>query len=211
MPKGVLPAAGTVAEMKRRIEQLTLGADPGRWTEAGFGLDGEAMRVGEVQIAIGPGEGLLGWRVSGVEEEIDGLPSAPPSGTEPAAVAHANGIVRIDHLVVFTPDLERSTEALEAVGVERRRVREAEAGGSPLRQGFFRLGEVILEVVEHPEVEPGPARFWGITFATADLDAAAGLLGERLGSIRDAVQPGRRIATVRREAGLGLPVALITD
>ena len=117
----------------------------------------------------------------------------------------------MDHLVVFTPDLERTTAALEEIGVERRRVREVEADGSPLRQGFFRLGEVILEVVEHADVEPGPARFWGITFAVADLDAAAELLGDRLGSIRDAVQPGRRIATVRSEAGLGLPVALISD
>jgi hypothetical protein len=65
-------------------------------------------------------------------------------------------------------------------------------------------------VVEHTRVDDGPARFWGITFAVEDLDAAAGMLGDRLGSIRDAVQPGRRIATVRREAELGLPVALIS-
>jgi hypothetical protein len=31
-----------------------------------------------------------------------------------------------------------------------------------------------------------------------------------LGSVRDAVQPGRRIATMRREANLGLPVAFMT-
>ena len=85
-----------------------------------------------------------------------------------------------------------------------------ETDDGPLRQGFFRLGEVILEVVAHPNVEAGPARFWGITFTVADLDAAAELLGDRLGTIRDAVQPGRRIATVRRSAGLGLPVALIS-
>jgi hypothetical protein len=30
---------------------------------------------------------------------------------------------------------------------------------------------VILEVVAHSRVEPGPARFWGITFAVTDLDA----------------------------------------
>jgi hypothetical protein len=35
-------------------------------------------------------------------------------------------------------------------------------------------------------------------------------MGEKLGEVHDAVQPGRRIATVRREAGLGVPVALIT-
>jgi hypothetical protein len=44
----------------------------------------------------------------------------------------------------------------------------------------------------------------------ADLDAAAERLGDRLGRARDAVQRGRRIATVRPEAGLGPPVALIT-
>ena len=96
------------------------------------------------------------------------------------------------------------------IGVERRRVREVETDDGTLRQGFFRLGEVILEVISHPGIEPGPARFWGITFAVADLDACAELLAGRLGSIRDAVQPGRRIATVRWSAGLGLPVALIS-
>src|SRR5262249_32185920 len=96
------------------------------------------------------------------------------------------------------------------VGVERRRVRQVETEDGPLRQGFFRLGEVILEVAEHPGIEPGPARFWGITFAVDDLDAAAELLGDRLGSIRGAGQPGRRLATGARPAGLGLPVALIS-
>ena len=35
-------------------------------------------------------------------------------------------------------------------------------------------------------------------------------LGERVGEVRDAVQPGRRIATLRRSAGLAIPVALMT-
>jgi Glyoxalase/Bleomycin resistance protein/Dioxygenase superfamily len=135
---------------------------------------------------------------------------AAPEVGEPATEPHPNGVTQIDHLVVFTPDLERTTDALGRIGVERRRVREVETDDGGLRQGFFRLGEVILEVVEHGKVEPGPARFWGITFAVADLDACAELLGDRLGSIRDAVQPGRRIATMRESAGLGLPVALIS-
>jgi hypothetical protein len=129
----------------------------------------------------------------------------------PADADHPNGAIRIDHIVVFTSDLERTTAALAEAGIERRRVREVELDEGRLRQGFFRLGEVILEVVEHGDVEPGPARFWGITFAVSDLEAAAALLGGRLGSIRDAVQPGRRIGTVRREANLGLPVALISE
>jgi hypothetical protein len=43
-----------------------------------------------------------------------------------------------------------------------------------------------------------------------DLDALADRLGEHLGSIRDAVQPGRRIATLRESAGLGESVAFMT-
>ena len=60
-------------------------------------------------------------------------------------------------------------------------------------------------------LEPdAPARFWGITAVVSDIDAAAVVLGERLGRIKDAVQPGRRIATVRSEASGGVPLALIT-
>jgi hypothetical protein len=78
------------------------------------------------------------------------------------------------------------------------------------------MGEVILEVIQVPDESPmladpdGPARLWGISFLVDDLERAAMVLGERLGPPRDAVQPGRLIATVRREAGLGCPVALMT-
>jgi hypothetical protein len=91
-----------------------------------------------------------------------------------------------------------------------RRIREPGEPGPPVRQAFLRLGEVILEVAENPDGRSGPARFWGITFRVDDIDACVSLLGDRLGEVRDAVQPGRRIATVRRRAGLGVPTALIT-
>ncbi len=56
----------------------------------------------------------------------------------------------------------------------------------------------------------GPARLWGVTAVVEDLDALAARLGDRLGAPGDAVQPGRRIATLRREAGLGVPLAFMT-
>jgi hypothetical protein len=87
-------------------------------------------------------------------------------------------------------------------------VREANGG---TRQGFFLVGDVLVEVIDGVGLKPdAPARFWGITAVVSDIDAAAVLLGERLGRIKDAVQPGRRIATVRPEASGGLPLALIT-
>jgi hypothetical protein len=192
------------------IEQLTVGADPAAWDRAGFAVEGSGTSVGSVSIHFAEGEGILGWRLTSADStEIDGLLVAAAAVPDRAG-PHPNGVTQIDHLVVFTPDLERTTDAFEGIGVDRRRVREVDTGDGPLRQGFFRLGEVILEVVEHARVEAGPARFWGITFAVSDLDSSAELLGDRLGSIRDAVQPGRRIATMRDSAGLGLPVALIS-
>jgi hypothetical protein len=192
-----------------RIERIAIGADPAAWAEAGFTVEGDALLAGTVQLDFGPGKGITGWRLD-PDDEVDGVPAAPTEPARAGQAAHPNGVTQIDHVVVVTPDLERTTEALESLGVARRRVREVESEDGTVRQGFFRLGEVILEVAGHPKVEPGPARLWGITFGAADIDACAELLGERLGSIRDAVQPGRRIATFRREAGLGMPVALIS-
>ena len=175
--------------------------------------------VGSVRLClVGGSGGIEGWSLRDVTAtDIDGLPTGrcgdllPDSGNNsPHEEGHANGAIRIDHIVVSTPQLARTAEALEDAGIELRRVREPGEPGPPLRQAFFRLGEVILELVEDGRGGQGPARFWGITFCVGDIAACAQLLGERLGEVRPAVQPGRRVAPVRRQAGLGLPVALIS-
>ena len=78
---------------------------------------------------------------------------------------------------------------------------------------------MILEVVQAPDDAlersggpDGPAFFWGLAFKVADLDATVAAIGEeRCSAPRPAVQPGRRIATLRRSAGLAVPVALMTE
>jgi hypothetical protein len=120
-------------------------------------------------------------------------------------VHHANGATLIDHVVVWSPDGERTTRALEAAGIAARRVREDARPG--VRQTFFRAGEVIIELVAPPEPAEGPAQFFGLAITVADLDACAALLGDAVGPVKDAVQPGRRIATLRHKA-IGLPVAI---
>jgi hypothetical protein len=156
--------------------------------------------------------GLAGWSLRGATSTaLDGLPTSLGAGEPANPEEHPNGVSRIDHVVVFTPDLSRTRAALESAGFDLRRIREASEPGPPVRQAFFRVGEVLVEVVEAAEASPGPARFWGITFRVADLERAAELLGSGLGEPRDAVQPGRRIATARGSAGLGMPVALIDD
>jgi catechol 2,3-dioxygenase-like lactoylglutathione lyase family enzyme len=196
------------------LTEIRLSADPAAWTGAGFSVAGDTCSVGGVCLAFGAGgAGIVDWALTGVRAAaIDGLRTragALPQAASPAV--HANGVIDIDHVVALTPDLQRTINALESEGIELRRIREGETGMGPYRQAFFRLGRPILEVVEASDMgDSDPARFWGITFTTSDIDAAAEFLGDRLGRVKDAVQPGRRIATVRKEAGLGLPVALIT-
>jgi hypothetical protein len=202
---------------------MVLAAEPGAWAAAGFVVQDGVVRAGTVRVRLAgedAGRGIVSWSLRDAPTtDIDGLLGSRSDAAPSEPGEHPNGAERIDHVVVVTPDLERTTAALAGAGIERRRVREVPMGeGRTLHQGFFRLGEVILEVVDgmpldpSAEPEPGaPAVFWGLVFVVADLDAAAAQFGDRLGTPRDAVQPGQRIATVRREAGLGLPVALIGD
>jgi hypothetical protein len=197
------------------IAALELGGTSAPWERLGFATGADGIRIGAVRLSFASGEpdGIAGWTLLGAQDaDLDGLPTrreeAAETPNEPPA--HPNGALRIDHVVVFTPELDRTFAALEAAGLERRRVRDAGTPERPLRQGFYRLGEVILEVVGDVE-PPGPAHFWGLVVVVADLDALGVRLGGDLGAPRDAVQPGRRIATVRESAGLGLPLAFMSD
>ena len=80
-----------------------------------------------------------------------------------------------------------------------------------MRQAFFRLGEVVLEVVggSEPDRRGGPARFFGIAI-TVDGPRRRGRPRSASGSGSPSrpCSPDAAIATFRKEAGLGLPVAL---
>jgi hypothetical protein len=197
-----------------------VAGEPAAWNEAGFAVQDGSVEVGSVRIRLAgseAGRGLLSWTLRGLDStRLDGLPTDLSERPPASGAAHPNGVVSVDHVVVFSPDLDRSVAALREAGLDLRRVREEPTPAGAPRQAFFRLGEVILEVIQAPEGSPlleepsGPSRLWGISFLVEDLDASAAVLGDLLGEPRDAVQPGRRIATVRREAGLGVPVAFMT-
>jgi hypothetical protein len=196
------------------LAELELAGAAAPWERLGFAVAADDLRIGAVRLRFAGGEpaGIAGWTLVGARSaDVDGLPTRLVAETDAAGEppAHPNGALRLDHVVVFTPDLDRTFAALEAAGLELRRVRDAGTPEHPLRQGFYRLGEVILEVVGDVEPE-GPARFWGLVVVVSDLDALAQRLGDDLGAPRDAVQPGQRIATLRESAGLGVPVAFMS-
>jgi hypothetical protein len=204
------------------VDELAIADAPEAWSALGFGVDGDVCLLGDVRIRlVGPaaGKGLLGWSLREIEAtELDGLPTSRSQSPPPAeAPPHPNGVAGLDHVVAITPALERTIAGLRGAGLDLRRVREEPTPAGAPRQAFFRLGAVILEVVQEPPeaIERGggverPAFFWGLALTAPDLDVTLAGLGDRVSAAQPAVQPGRRIATLRRSAGLSLPVALIT-
>jgi hypothetical protein len=107
----------------------------------------------------------------------------------------------VDHVVLLVPDLEAAVTELRAAGAALRLrldVRGRETA-------FFRMG-TVLEVIG-TEV-PAP-RLYGTALVTEqpleDLAATWRDAGLDVSDPRDAIQPGRRILTVR-DAGAGLAV-----
>lgn len=195
------------------IDEIVVGDPPETWVAAGFTVDDDGVsRIGSVRIRlVGRDEGkrILRWSWRGLAStDLDGLATSASDRAPAAAATHPNGTLSIDHVVVASPDDTRTTRALEAAGLTARRVRQTDTYGAAMRQTFFRAGEVIIELVGSPEPSgEGPAGFFGLAFTVADLDATAARLGDALGAVKDAVQPQRRIATLRHKA-LGLSVAI---
>ncbi len=152
------------------------------WERLGFTLTDGAVHLGGVRIV--PND-EWGWELGeAVAEEVE----------------HPNGATGIDHVVLLTDDFDGTVERLRGEGLDYRRTREA---GEGRRQAFFVLGPCLLEVAGPVA---GGERLWGVTLVAPDLER----LAAHVGRIKDAVQPGRRIATVREDAGVGVPVAFMT-
>src|SRR5262245_25320025 len=205
--------------MAAAVDWIAVTGDVAPWHRLGL-LSARVAEDGCEQIPLfGTGievdtTGTLGLRrlvMSGVDPQltdVDGINVEVRPAASPLFAAHPLGAQSIDHLVIVTDSLARTTGAIaEATGAEVRRIRES----GDLRQGFHRIGGLIVEVVERAGLPPGPASVWGLALVVEDLDAACTRLGaELIGEARDAVQPGRRIATLQPAAGVGIPLALMT-
>ena len=195
------------------IDKLHVGDSPDSWRSIGFDVDDDGCcHVGSVRIHLGGvGTGITGWSLRDIPAsltEVDRVRTSVSAAAPGEPGTHTNGVIRIDHLVFMTPDLRRTAAAVVALGLEVRRERDADA----FQQVFFRLGEVILELVGPVDGGPGPASLWGITFTVDDIDATAERLGDRVGRVKDAVQPGRRITTLRgKDLGISPAIAFMSE
>ncbi len=195
-----------------RIVELRVSSPVEPWQRLGLDVVDGAARIGGVMLRFVEGhDGLVGWGMADAATaatDIDGLATFAAAVPDGDAQHHRLRVLGFDHVVVMTSSLERTCGAIEqATGAELRRVREAGA----IRQGFHRMGEVIVEVVESAQVAASSASFWGFVWNVDDLHEVCDTLGpEVIGLPKPAVQSGRYIATVRNGVGLGLPLALMT-
>ncbi len=194
-----------------RLATILVGGSAEPWVALGFGLDqhGRIPLINGALEFTGEGSGLLGISVDGLAEwsvDVDGITVS--GGSVTPAIHHPNGAYELDHLVVMTDSLERTSDAVaESLGFERRRIRKTDGQ----RQAFHRMGPggVILEIVERPDVTT--VGLLGLVFNVLDLDGlVAGHDREVLGLAKPATQPGRQIASVRSGAGLGVPTAFMS-
>jgi hypothetical protein len=202
------------------VVEIEVADEPEAWATAGFTVHDDLAQVGGIGIRLvsrgGAAKGVRSWAWSNLAGDgpIDGLTTTPRTAASTAPGAHPTGATVIDHIVVVTPNLERTVPAFEARGLDVRRVRDTDQYGPAFRQVFFRGGETIVELIGPDEPIDGddrPAHFYGLAFTVADLDATATLLGEHISRPKDAVQPGRRIATLRHEAfDISVPIALMS-
>lgn len=197
------------------LAAITLGGAVEPWLALGFAAaaDGSIrLANGALRFVADASSGLIGLSVvardgSGADS-IEGIPVSVGSFDD-SVVDHPNGALELDHIVVMTDSLERTSAAIaEVLGIECRRVREA---GS-VRQAFHRFADVgdtrgcIVEVVERPRC--GATSLWGIVVNVVDLDALAA--SEHISAPKSAVQPGRRIVGVDKAAGHGVPLAFMS-
>ncbi|WP_436793112.1 VOC family protein [Actinospongicola halichondriae] len=203
------------------LDSLIVGDDASSWSAAGFTVVDGSVAVGATTISCAGDDAPPRWRLradgGSVPASVDGIATSMADADRDAerdlvTPDHPNRVVAIDHVVLASPDLDRTTETFAGLGVDCRRIRDVPGSTPAMQQRFFRLGPVILELVGSPESSgDGPASIWGLAFTVDDIDAAAAHLGSACGAPKSAVQPGRRIATVRtRDLGISLPVALMS-
>lgn len=126
--------------------------------------------------------------------------------TAPAAVS------LLDHLVIATPDPERTAALYGArLGLDMKLDRTIAAIGT--RFLFFRTGGLVFEIIHRIKDGrgDGPDKVYGVSWRVADVEATrARLLGAGLevSEVREGRKPGTKVFTVRTGT-FGVPTIVI--
>lgn len=201
-----------------RLVALHANGSPEPWQQLGISCVSDVCQLADVQLHLtspSSAPGLTSWTIdvgrSG-QVDIDGIPTtllASSPHVASTSVIGSQRMVSLDHVVVNTDNLDRTTAAIERkLGVPMRREREV---GNGVVQRFHKLDNTIIEVVTGPHVSGEGASLWGMVVSVDDLFEWAESVGSDIASPpKKATQPGRYISTVRSSVSLGVPFALMT-
>lgn len=201
---------------------LDIADNASAWASAGFHVEeGGLVRLGEITLRLvgkgtggsNLGAGIVGWSFQGLPKNIaylDDIPCtspAPPS-TKPA-VSHPNGCESVDHIVLRSPDAERTIQRLAEANIYP--IRETSTVRKGVRQVIFRPSTAIIELVQSKNTENSPPYIWGLTLVTGDVDKTHASLEKTTKAPWPAVQPGRRMTVLDNKAhGLSVALAFMT-
>lgn len=209
-----------------RLTELVVGGNLDAWSSIGLPVHTSNAYAFDVVIQVRDHlSGLISCSFSDSRvtdspspiHSIDGLPMQlnEPSDTTPMPSFIERGtlasvaFIGIDHVVITTDDLARTSEAIESVlGAPCARTRDA---GHSVTQAFHKLDNTILELVTGPHVKHSGANWWGFVLTVKDIDLWWKQVGESVATPpRDAVQQGRKISTIHSSVDLGVAVAVMS-
>ncbi|MBC95743.1 hypothetical protein CL649_02630 [bacterium] len=204
-----------------QLIEINLTDDALSWERIGFEIVTEnsiqTIIVGNTKLCfeeIDEVKGITSVHVEGIKKNVDSLNFNPTalSSKNFEASFHHNRIERIDHLVVTTPNPDRTTKALVKAGVTLSGIRTFGSSPNQTRQSFFWLGDVILELVgPHQAPKAGKPLFWGLALVSSDINETVRHLGDLCTPLKDAIQPGRKITTVKtRDLSIGVAIAIMS-
>jgi hypothetical protein len=198
------------------ITAVVVGGSAEPWEAFGFHLlsatsSESRFSLGDVVLVVDSTlpAGMVSWEISDIDAGVvDAIPTARAMNTLSLPLPQGRvGCLGVDHVVVRTNSLDITCAAITAAtGAPVKRIRDA---GSGMQQAFHKLGSVVVEVVSAQE-QVEHTHLWGFVVNVSDIDALSAFLGpDILGTPKPATQPGRRIASARSGAALGVPFAVM--
>jgi len=198
------------------ITAVVVGGPAEPWEAFGFHLlsatsSESQFSLGDVVLVVDSTlpAGMVSWEISDIDAGVvDAIPTARAMNTLSLPLPQGRvGCLGVDHVVVRTNSLDITCAAITAAtGAPVKRIRDA---GSGMQQAFHKLGSVVVEVVSAQE-QVEHTHLWGFVVNVSDIDALSAFLGpDILGTPKPATQPGRRIASARSGAALGVPFAVM--
>ena len=153
-----------------RVAELRLGCPVEPWSRLGFAVSesssGPSIHVAGLGFRFvndatsGTESAVTGWTLAGTShgaDDVDGIATLwVDSSPRPPKSENRIHVSSIDHIVIMTGSLDRTSESIDRVlRAPRKRVRDA---GGGVRQGFHRAGDIILEVAGTEVQSPSDIR-----------------------------------------------------